>query len=379
MQKIAYFRGLEAFNRGDLEDAGRYLNESASVGVSPKYGALAAFWQGEIAFSQGDLQTAAGKYTDYLRRAPRTEREYALANYNLGYCAFERGDMQRAADYFLKFLALRSAPDDYRADALCRLGDTHYASRRFDEAIRQYDAAVATGRSARHYAAYKRAVTLGVLGRTQEKIDALKGIVRTGEGDYADDAAYELGRTYIGQEQYRSAVETLERFVSAYPRSPDYAAALSDLGLSYLNLGDRRKSMEYYDRVVSEAPESAQARDALQGIRDLYMGDGNADGYFAYAQRTGVESDLSQMARDSLSFAAAQRLYLAGRTEDAARSLRSYLRSYPDGFYTVDALYYLSDSYLRSNEREPAIEALTALAAHDNTKYTTSADRKSVV
>lgn len=379
MQKIAYYRGLEAFNRGNLEDARRYLAESASVGVSPKYGALAAFWQGEIAFSQGDMQTAAGKYADYLRRAPRTEREYALANYNLGYCAFERADMQRAADYFSKFLALRSTPDDYRADALNRLGDTHYAARRFDEAIRQYDAAAATGRTARHYAAYKRAVTLGVLGRTQEKIDALKGIVRAGEGDYADDAAYELGRTYIGQEQYHSAVETLERFVAAYPRSPDYAAALSDLGLAYLNLGDRRKSMEYYDRVVSEAPKSAQARDALQGIRDLYMGDGNAEGYFAYAQRTGVESDLSQVARDSLSFAAAQRLYLSGRTEDAARSLRSYLRSYPDGFYTVDALYYLSDSYLRSNERDSAIEALTELAAHENTKYTTAALRKLAV
>ena len=376
MQKIAYFRGLEAFGRGEMSDAQRYLAESASVGVSPRYGALAAFWQGEIAFAQGDMQTAAGKYADYLRRAPRSEREYALASYNLGYCALERGDTKGAANYFTQFLALHTAPDDYRADALNRLGDTHYAERRFEQAIRNYEAAAATGRPGRHYAAYKRAVTLGVLGRTQQKIDALKEIVRAGEGDYADDAAYELGRTYIGQEQYRSAVETLEGYIAAYPRSPDYAAALSDLGLAYLNLGDRRKSLACYDRVVAEAPKSSQARDALQGIRDIYVGDGNVDGYFAYAERTGVESDLSQMARDSLSFAAAQRLYLSGRTEDAARSLRGYLKSYPDGFYTADALYYLSDSYLKTGEREPAIEALTELASHENTKYTAAALRK---
>ncbi len=376
MQKIAYFRGLEAFKRGDYEGAGRFLAESAAIGVSPKYGALAAFWQGEIAYSQGDLHTAAGKYGDYLRRAPRTEREYALAYYNLGYCAFERGDMQRAADNFSRFLALRTVPDDYQTDALNRLGDTHYAVRRFDEAIRQYDAAAASDRQGRYYAAYKRAVTLGVQGHMDQKIEALKRIVRAGEGDYADAAAYELGRTYIGQEQYRSAVETLEDFVRKHPSSPDYAAALSDLGLAYLNLGNRRRSLEYYDRVVEEAPRSAQARDALQGIRDLYLGEGNADGYFEYASRAGVESDLSQMARDSLSFAAAQRLYLSGRTEDAARSLRSYLKSYPDGFYTVDALYYLSDSYLKTGEREPAIETLTELASHEKTKYTTAALRK---
>lgn len=145
MQKIAYFRGLEAFGRGEMSDAQRYLAESASVGVSPRYGALAAFWQGEIAFAQGDMQTAAGKYADYLRRAPRSEREYALASYNLGYCALERGDTKGAANYFTQFLALHTAPDDYRADALNRLGDTHYAERRFEQAIRNYEAAAATG------------------------------------------------------------------------------------------------------------------------------------------------------------------------------------------------------------------------------------------
>ena len=88
-----------------MRAAQRYLTESAAVNVSPKYTALNAFWQGEIAFAQGDYPVAAAKYNAYLKRAPRTEREYALAWYNLGYCAFDRNDLGQAQASFRKFLA----------------------------------------------------------------------------------------------------------------------------------------------------------------------------------------------------------------------------------------------------------------------------------
>lgn len=64
---------------------------------------------------------------------------------------------------------------------------------------------------------------------------------------------------------------------------------------------------------------------------------------------------------------AAQKLYLAGQTDAAAKSLRSYVRSYPKGYYLNDALYFLSDCYLRTGERGDAIETLTELAGQGTT------------
>lgn len=81
--------------------------------------------------------------------------------------------------------------------------------------------------------------------------------------------------------------------------------------------------------VVETAPQSSEAKGAMQGIREIYVSDGKVDDYFDYAARVGMESDLTAMSRDSLSFAAAQKLYLAGQTDAAAKSLRSYVRSYP--------------------------------------------------
>ncbi len=369
LQKIAYFRGLEAYRDGDLRAAQRYLAESAQINVSPKYTSLTTFWQGEIAFRQGDRTLAASKYNTYLRRAPQSEREYSMAIYNLGYCAFLGGDLKGAASRFEQFTQSYTTQDSYRADAFNRLGDVRYANRNFAAAVGEYDKAIALRTGEMHYARYKRAVTLGVMGRTAEKQQALQSIIAEGRGDWVDAASYELGRTYMSEGRYREGARQLERFVEKYPSSPHRLQALSDLGLAWLNLGDKAKSLKYYDMVVAQSPRSSEARSSMAAIRDIYVSDGDADGYFAYADRSGMESDASALSRDSLSFAAARSLYLDGKRDLAKKSLRSYIRSYPNGGYRVDALYYLGDCYLHDNEDDEAIETLLELSNEGTNRY----------
>lgn len=369
LQKIAYFRGLEAYSRGDLDGAAQSLTESAAINVSPKYGALARFWLGEIAFARGDYAEAERRYKEYLHRAPRTEDEYAKAHYNLGYCYFDRGDMSNAYASFARFNQLYSAADRYKADALNREADARYSLRQFPAALATYEKAAAVGTNEKYYADFQRAVTLGILDRRPQKIEALQRIIAADRGDYVDDATYELGRTYIASERYDDGAKVLSKFVEENPHSPFFTPALSDLGLAYLNLGQPELSRRCYERVVESAPGSATARDALQGIREIYVADGNVDGYFAYAEKAGVECDTSVMARDSLSFAAARRIYLSGDTATAEKSLRSYLRNYPKGYYTDDALFYLSDCHLKAKQTDAAIETLSELAARPTNQY----------
>ena len=370
LQKIAYFRGLEAFRAADYAAAGRCLDEAVQLNVSPRYTALGLFWQGEIAYAEGNYAQALAKYDAYLRRAPRTEREYALASYDMGYCYLAQEQLPQAETAYTRFLESYAAKDRYRSDALNRLGDIAYMGRRYDEAVTRYDRSIAAGGDGVPYAAYRRALSLGILGRHTEKQQALQRIVQGGEGDYLEAASYELGRSYLQTGKYAESVRQLERFVADYPASARCAQAYADLGLAYLNLGEKQKSMAAYDRVVQAAPQSAEAREALQGIRELYVSEGDVDGYFTYAARAGVESDLNALSRDSLSFAAAQKLYLAERRDEAERSLRSYLKSYPKGAYRTDALYYLGDCYEQGGRRDEAIATLTELSEQGSNQYT---------
>ena len=370
LQKIAYFNGLEAFAEGDLERAKSALNEAQQIGVSPKYNALCLFWLGEIAYKEGDYAKAIEHYNYYLKRAPKTEHEYKMALYNLGYAHFARKDMPKSQKAFEGFVWLYKAADRYRADAFNRLGDTKYSQRKYAEAVKSYEGAVALGTAEQDYAKYQRAISLGLAGKTTAKIGALRQMQSENCGDYNDDAAYELGRTYVSLGRYADGASVLENFVERYPQSPYHTPALLDLGLVHFNLGNSDKSLYYYDRVISSAPQSAAAKDAMQSVREIYVAKGNINDYFSYAERTGVECDLSVMARDSLSFRAAQNVYLADRIPDAILHLKSYLESYPKGYYTNDALFCLSDCYLKSDSLDRAVESLKLLAEQPQNQYT---------
>lgn len=369
LQKIAYFKGLEAYTEGDLATAEASLGESLTVGSNAKYTALASFWLGEIAYSRGESGVALQRYRNFLARAPKSDREYAMAQYNVGYCYFNSGDMASARTAFESFLSLHHDRDSYYADANNRLGDVFYSMREFDRALECYDRAIAISLPERYYAQYQRAITLGVQRKEEEKIALLRSIVQADRGDYVDAATYELGRTYISSERYSDGVRVLEEFVDAYPNSTLHAQALSDLGLAYMNLGQRDKALQYYDRVVKSEPQSSQAKSALQGIRDIYMEQGNADAYFDYAERMGLEGNVSQMTRDSMSYAAAQNLYLDNKLAEAATSFNNYLMNYPKGYYRNDALFFLGDCQVREGRDEEAVATLTQLAAQGQTQY----------
>lgn len=370
LQKITYYRALEYYTNGDTERAQALLDESMSIGISPKFGALAKFWSGEIAYGEGDYATAARMYSDYIERAPKSEREYKMALYNLGYVRFSQGDMNAARSKFTSFLANWSARDRYRADALNRKGDTEYASREFTTAVKTYTEAASLGGIERYYAEYQRALALGMAGEKDKKIEALKAIVDADKGDYADDALYELGRTYISSEQYGKGAEMFEKYVDKYPSSPEANAAMLDLGLAYLNLGDADRALRYYQRVIDKDPNTSAAKDALRGMREIYVGRGNVDAYFDYAAKAGVECDLSNMTRDSLTFESLQNIYIAGRTAEAVAPMERYLDDFPKGYHRNDVLFYLSDCHLRNGNSDKALTTLQALADAPSNQYT---------
>lgn len=371
LQKIAYFNGLEAFVAGDYDKAKSKLDEAQKVGVSPKYNALCLFWLGEIEYKQGNLDKAINYYDYYLRRAPKTENEYKMALYNLGYAHFEQSNMAKSQKAFEGFIWLYKTADRYRADAYNRLGDAQYSQRKYADAVKSYEGAASLGTAEQDYAKYQRAISLGLAGKTSAKIGALKQMQGENCGDFNDDAAYELGRTYVSLGRYSDGATVLEKFVDDYPQSPFHTPALLDLGLVHFNLGNSDRSLHFYDKIISAAPQSAAAKDAIQSVREIYVSKGDINAYFAYAERTGAVVDTSLMARDSLSFRAAQNIYLANRVNDAIPHLKNYLKDYPKGYYTNDALYYLSDCYLKSDSLDSAIASLKLLSEQPTNQYTT--------
>ncbi len=370
LQKVAVFRAVDAIKVGKYDTAESLLKEAESIGLSPKYKALAIYWQGEVAMLRGDYETAKSKYDSYIRSAPKTDAEYLMAHYGLGYVHFVAKDWESSSVAFDTFVREYSYRDSYMFDAQNRLGDTRFSQRQFNAARKAYKIALGAPSAQRNYARYQLALIDGVESDYDSKIEGLKSIIMDAEGDYVDDAWYELGRTYIAMERYSDGAATLVDFVNNDATSPYYVKALSDIGLAYYNLGKRDEARTYYERVVEYDPQSSSALEAMRGIREIYVANGDIDGYFSYAERSGVQSDMSIAARDSLSFAAARTVYLEGDVPRAIAKLRAYLDDFDTGYNRSEALFYLSDSYIRDGKRESALQSMEELLGHGTNQYT---------
>ena len=370
LQRVALFRAVDAIDKGDWALAERLLAESEAIGLQPKYTALALYWQGEVAFAKGDMALAREKYEAYVRRAPKSEVEYQYAHYGIGYTYFTEGNMAEAVEAFEEFVRDYTQRDGYLFDAQNRIGDACFSLREFASARNAYKVVIVSSSEHRHYARYQLAMLEGIDKKQATKIEMLKSIVNDGEGDYVDDAWYELGRTYIAAERYSDGAATLQDFVDSDSASPYYVSAMSDLALAYYNLGRKEEAIACYERVVEFDAQSASALEAIRSLREIYVKDDRIDEYFAYAERSGVQSDMSTAARDSLTFVAAKNAYLAGDMGEARGKLTNYLRSFDNGYNRTEALFYLSDCHICLNDNVSALETMDELLAQGFNQYT---------
>ena len=370
LQRVALFRAVSAIEKRDWDLAERLLKESEEIGLQPKYNALVLYWQGEVAFAKGDMALAREKYEAYVRRAPKSAVEYQFAHYGIGYSYFNEGDMANAAEAFDEFVRDYTKRDDYLFDAQNRLGDSHFTAREFTEARNAYKISINSSSEHRHYARYQLALLEGIDKKPTLKSDMLRGIINDGEGDYVDDAWYELGRSYIAQERYADGAATLQDFVDSDTTSPYYVAAMSDLALAYYNLGKQQEAIACYERVVEFDPQSASALEAIRSLRDIYVKEDKVDEYLDYAERNGVQSDLGTVARDSLTFAAAKNIYLAGEMGEAREKLTNYLREFENGYNRTEALFYLSDCHMYLDDNISAMQTMDELLQQGRNQYT---------
>lgn len=360
-QKIAYFRALEYYNKGDFETAYRLLDESLANRFNAKYTALTEFWKAEILYRKADYRRAIPLYREYVSLAPKQEAEYALALYNLGYSYFNMAQWGESRTWFDRFLASYAKRDSYRADALNRIGDIYYANREFPKALDNYNLAAAMNTPERYYSQYSAAVTVGLAGNSNQKISRLESIIAKGEGDFVDDAVFELGNTYVSLDRFNDASTEMLNYINKYPNGEYYLSALSQLGLIYQNLGNNAEALRYYSQVVDKAPASPQARAAMIAVRGIYVDMNDVDSYFAFAQKSGMETDVKAVERDSLAYAAAEKVYLSNDVQRGANAMSDYIAKYPRGNFRPNAYYYLADCYVRIGDRVKAIENLAAL------------------
>ncbi len=107
-QKLIYYKGVEYFNNGDLDNAEKQFKKSQAQNSDLKWNSLCQYWLGEISYLRKDYTTAIKKKKKFqVLQGSVQLSEYDLSNYALGYAYFKRKDKEdyiNANISFRKFL-----------------------------------------------------------------------------------------------------------------------------------------------------------------------------------------------------------------------------------------------------------------------------------
>lgn len=356
--KCNFLRAAQLMESGSYKDAIPYLKASAYYsGRRDPLGQLSKYYAAECNFRLGNYGEALSSYQElYNLSALDRGSEGACLPYNIAYCHLESGRYKDAATWLDKYLS--GADRTFREDALVRRADCDFVRNLYAEAAISYGKAVNEYPGAdKVYPYYRQALAYGLCGDVKSKIKTLLPVLESTEGvPYRSEAIYELARAQFDDGRSDEALSTFLKLASEGGSSEFRAKALIGQGMVYRNSARYETALGIYKKVVTDYPETESAKDALIAIESICQTLKRPEEYLAFVESSGALLSKTPEEREKIYFNTAEQLYLAGKHEDAVRSLRKYIDAYPEGSSLRQARFYLAESYLALSEREKACD-----------------------
>ncbi|MCH5328991.1 MAG: tetratricopeptide repeat protein [Coprobacter sp.] len=372
-QRICFELGTEALINAQPDRAESWLTQAIALGnYDPEVKAQACFWRGECRYRKGEYDRAATDYRAYLSTTgERGKPIYALARYDLGYAYFKQHRFAQALEEFRRY-AGNPVPGNaaVAADACARIGDCLYSSRQYGAAESEYARAVSMYPATGDYALFQQAFMSGLQKRYGEKITTLDRLLSVyPRSEYADDAVFEQGLTFLLLQNTDGAIQSFDRVIREWPQSAAARKAGVQLGMIYFNGNRLDESITAYKRVVSYYPGSEEARIAVDDLKSVYIEKNDVASYAAFLRSLNgtVAYEVSEI--DSLSYLAAERAFMQSPDRASVQSLTSYLQSFPDGAFAVQAHYYAGSFYFDNGQYDEAWRELTEVRRHTDSPF----------
>lgn len=356
-QKVAYYHAIEVFNNKDYDEAIRLLHKSAEFPLNRAIIAEGLYWSGEAYFHKKNYTDARTYYQRFLLSPGAFNLPlYQLVHYNIAYTWFKQKDYTQAITSFRKFIGNPgSASQKILADAGIRTGDCYFIQKSYEEALPYYQKAIKADIIDQDYALYQKAMALGALDRTNEKITELQKLSSNFKrSPYRDDALYELGTTWLQVQENDKALASLRSVTQEYPGSSYEKQALVKIGLILYNNHLDDQAILTFKQVIEDYPGTTEAKEALATMRNIYVDLNRTEEFFSYAGGLSF-ANVSNKEQDSISYLAAENQYMSGNRDAALKGFNTYLQRFENGLYKVPANFYRSECLYSLDKKAEAL------------------------
>lgn len=360
-QKLNYFKGVEFFNNGDLDNAEKQFTKSLSQNTDFKLNALNQYWLAEISFLRKDYSTAINLWKKFqLLEGSASLAEYDLSNYALGYAYFlrkDKDDYTNANISFRKFLLTKNKYDENKTvDSYIRAADCYFMNRDFVQASEYYKSAINLNKLDVDYSLFQKALCDGLSKKYEEKVNELKKIETSfPNSNYLSASLNEIADTYFNNlKDEENAIIYYERILKNYPNSSFANNSLAQLGNIYFARKNDEKAFEYYDRFVKADTKSDAAKEVLESIKKIFEAKGNVEEMEQYFVSVG--NPLSENQLEKATYIAAYDAYYTQKScELASTKWETYINKFPNGKYITEAQFCSAECAYSKGLNEKAL------------------------
>ncbi|MCF7569503.1 tetratricopeptide repeat protein [Sabulilitoribacter arenilitoris] len=373
-QKVAFYRGIELYNDTQYLEAETLFDQSLSEPRDPKYTARATFWKAEADYNLTNYDDAlvGFKQFDAISNASETP-EYFNLDYNLGYTYFKQKKYDQSIIYFNQFASRRDVDRVRANDAYLRLGDGYFVLSQYNKAIKAYENAIEINEFASDYPFFQKAISVGYIGQSSKKIKDLEEFIEAyPKSKLRDDAMYELGNSYVKENETEKAMQMYNRLSSEYKMSSFVSKALLRQGLVYYNGSENEQALNKFKKVARDYPGTPEAVQSVATARLIYIDLGRVDDYARWV-KTLDYVEVTDADLDNATYEAAEKQYLDNNTDKAIKQFNGYLNEFPNGIHALQAHFYVAQLYYKKDLLANATPHYKYIVERSQSEYTEEA------
>lgn len=374
-QKIAFYRAIELFNDKQLSEAINVFNKTINIGQTNQYNALSQYWIAEAQYRLAKYDTALFSYQKFLTTAGASTTEYYnMANYNIAYCYFNTKEYSQALLNLKKFINGKTKENvKIINDAYIRAGDCNYVNKDYQQSIDYYNKSILLNNDDKDYALYQKASALGVLLKYTEKINILNELVnKFPKSTYVDDSRFELGKTYLINNESDMALASFKNIIENHPKSSYLKESYLKCGLIYYNTNKDEDALTMLKKVVTDYPSTLESKAALITIRNIYIEQNKAQDYFTYVKNISF-TNVTNEEQDSILYLAAENAYINNDCNGAVVGFTDYLEKFQYGYFKGNASFYCAECLMQQNKTAEALKRYEEVIDMPRSRFTENA------
>lgn len=373
MQYLRYQIGVDAFLQEKMQDAVQWMSQVIQNAPKPSTFKTEAYYvRAEAQYRLTQYDACLQDLQTYDNQPNVSESENHTASlYLRGYAYFNRKKLAEAEQVFRRYIAAADKSDATYSDAMNRIGDCLFNTRKFADACAMYQQVAKTGSTGADYALFQCGYAQGLQHKYNDKVQTMETLVRDyPHSDYAANALYEAARAQLQMEHNTEAIDAYTRLLGQYPHSNKAPKASLESGMTYRTLKQYNKAIAAFKTTIERYVGSEEAYSALEGLEQVYVETNNVDEYLAYTKSLNKMNMKSVSKEDSLVYVTAELQYMLGNSAQAAAGMVTYLTRFcPDGRYCLKAQYYAANSYYQLKQFDQAIDQYSALAEMSGNPY----------